>query len=79
MQLDKKTLDRLLNLSDDQLRLLLGRLLSEYGVDPSVVPLERMDIGKLREVLRGATDEDIGRLMQLLGATGLGKGGSSGE
>lgn len=79
MQLDKKTLDRLLNLSDDQLRLLLGRLLSEYGVDPSVVPLERMDIGKLREVLRGATDEDIGRFMQVLGATGLGKGGRSGE
>lgn len=78
MQLDKKTLDRLLNLSDDQLRLLLGRLLSEYGVDPSVVPLERMDIGKLREVLRGATDEDIGRFMQLLGATGLGKGGKLG-
>lgn len=77
--MDKKTLDRLLNLSDDQLRLLLGRLLSEYGVDPSVVPLERMDIGKLREVLRGATDEDIGRFMQLLGATGLGKGGNSGE
>lgn len=52
MQLDKKTLDRLLDLSDGQLRVLLKRLLAEYGVDPAAVPLEQMDIGKLREALR---------------------------
>ena len=49
MQLDKKTLDRLLDLSDGQLRVLLKRLLAEYGVDPAAVPLEQMDIGKLRD------------------------------
>lgn len=75
MQLDKKTLDRLLKLNDDQLRLLLSRLLAEYGVDPAVVPLAGMDVSKLREVLSSATDEDIGRFMQLLGAAGLGKQG----
>lgn len=75
MQLDKKTLDRLLKLNDDQLRLLLARLLAEYGVDPAVVPLAGMDVSKLREVLSSATDEDIGRFMQLLGAAGLGKQG----
>lgn len=42
MQLDKKTLDRLLDLSDGQLRVLLKRLLAEYGVDPAAVPLEQM-------------------------------------
>lgn len=75
MQIDKKTLDRLLKLNDDQLRLLLSRLLAEYGVDPAAVPLAGMDVGKLREVLSSATDEDIGRFMQLLGAAGLGKSG----
>lgn len=75
MQIDKKTLDRLLKLNDDQLRLLLSRLLAEYGVDQAVVPLAGMDVGKLREVLSSATDEDIGRFMQLLGAAGLGKSG----
>ena len=40
MQLDKKTLDRLLDLSDGQLRVLLKRLRAEYGVDPAAVPLE---------------------------------------
>ena len=73
MQLDKKTLDRLLDLSDGQLRVLLKRLLAEYGVDPAAVP--QMDIGKLREALRGTTDTDIARFLQLMQASGLGKGG----
>lgn len=75
MQLDKKTLDRLLNLNDDQLRLLLGRLLAEYGVDPAAVPLAKLDVSKLREVLRGATEADVARFQQFLSAAGLGKGG----
>lgn len=75
MQLDKKTLDRLLDLSDGQLRVLLKRLLTEYGVDPAAVPLEQMDIGKLRDALRGTTDTDIARFLQLMQASGLGKGG----
>ena len=70
MQLDRKSLDRLLNLSDDQLRMLLRRLLSENGVDPGTVPLEQLNMGKLREALRGATDEDIARYMALLSALG---------
>ena len=31
MQLDKKSLDRLTKLSDDQLRAVIGKLLTEYG------------------------------------------------
>lgn len=75
MQLDKKTLDRILALNDDQLRLLLGRLLSEHGIPTASIPLAQMDVGKLREVLRQATDEDIARFTQLLGALGPGAGG----
>ena len=72
MQLDKKSLDRLLKLNDDQLRGVLGKLLSEYGVDVSRVPLQQMDMTALRAVLSAATDEDITRFVQMLG------GGSSG-
>jgi hypothetical protein len=72
MQLDKKSLDRLLKLNDDQLRGVLGKLLSEYGVDVSRVPLQQMDMTALRTVLSAATDEDITRFMQMLG------GGASG-
>ena len=72
MQLDKKSLDRLLKLNDDQLRGVLGKLLVEYGVDVSRVPLQQMDMTALRAVLSAATDEDITRFVQMLG------GGASG-
>lgn len=72
MQLDQKSLDRLLKLNDDQLRGVLGKLLAEYGVDVSRVPLKQMDMTALRAVLSAATDEDISRFVQMLG------GGASG-
>lgn len=69
MQLDKKGLERLLGLNDDQLRVVLGKLLTEYGVDVSRVPLAHMDMTALRSVLAVATDEDITRLLQSFGGT----------
>ena len=67
MQLDKKSIDRLLKLNDDQLRAVIGKLLSEYGVDVSRVPLATMDLSALRAVLQMAGEEDISRLLQSLG------------
>ncbi len=69
MQLDKKSLDRLLRLSDDQLRGVLAKLLTEYGVDISRVPLATLDMTALRSVLQTATDEDITRFLQMFGGT----------
>ena len=69
MQLDRKSLDRLLRLNDEQLRGVLGKLLAEYGVDVSRVPLGQMDMTALRTVLAAATEEDIARLLQSLGGT----------
>ena len=68
MQLDKKSLDRLLRLNDDQLRGVLAALLTEYGVDVSRVPLASLDIGALRAILQAATDEDIARFFQTFGS-----------
>ena len=67
MQLDKKSLDRLTKLSDDQLRAVIGKLLTEYGVDISRVPLASMDMSALRAVLQMAGTEDISRLLGSLG------------
>ncbi len=69
MQLDKKSLDRLLKLNDDQLRGVLEKLLAEYGVDVSRVPLAQMDMSALRAVLSAATDEDIARFVQMFGGS----------
>jgi hypothetical protein len=67
MQLDQKSMERLLKLSDDQMRTVIGKLLTEYGVDVSRVPLATMDMSALRAVLRLAGEEDIARLLQSMG------------
>ena len=67
MQLDKKKVDRLLRLNDDQLRSVIGKLLAEYGVDVSRVPLETMDMSALRAILQMAGTEDVSRLLAMLG------------
>ena len=67
MQLDKKSLDRLTRLNDDQLRAVIGKLLTEYGVDVSRVPLSTMDMSALRAVLQMAGAEDISRLLSSMG------------
>ena len=69
MQLDRNSLDRLLRLNDDQLRGVLAKLLVEYGVDVSRVPLQQMDMKALRAVLAAATDEDITRFLQSFGGS----------
>jgi hypothetical protein len=67
MQLDKKSLDRLVKLNDDQLRGVIGKLLAEYGVDVSRVPLASLDMSALRAVLQMASAEDVSRLLGSLG------------
>ena len=67
MQLDKKSIDRLLKLNDHQLRAVIGKLLTEYGVDVSRVPLDSMDMSALRAVLQMASGDDIARLLGSLG------------
>lgn len=73
MKLDKKSLDKLLSLNDDQLRRVLSGLLAEYGIDPATVPLAQFDMGRLRATLAQATDEDIKRFTDMLSG-GKGKG-----
>lgn len=65
MPLDKKQIDRLLRLNDDQLRAVLEKLLASYGVDTSRVPLASLDIGALRGLLQNASEQDIERFLQM--------------
>ena len=76
MKIDKKGLDRLIKLNDDQLRRVLAGLLSEYGIDPATVPLAQFDMDALRSVLKTATEEDIQRMLASLPN---GRGGGSHE
>lgn len=65
MPLDRKQIDRLLRLDDDQLRGVLEKLLASYGVDTSRVPLATLDVGALRGLLQNASEQDIERFLQM--------------
>lgn len=59
MQLDKKSLNRLLALSDRQLQIFVEKLATEYGLDLSHFQVREGDIQSLRNAIRNATDEDL--------------------
>ncbi|MBQ7336997.1 MAG: hypothetical protein IJW40_00930 [Clostridia bacterium] len=67
MKLDKKAVERLLALNDDQLREIMLRLAGENGIDLSGMVLRPDDIAGVRQALRLATDEDITKAAQQLG------------
>ena len=65
MQLDRKKLDRLLGMSDEQLSALIQSIATESGVDPSALGLNPNNIESIRRALSIATEEDIQQLNQI--------------
>ena len=67
MRLDKRAVERLLRLNDEQLREIMLRLAGENGIDLSGVTLRADDMAGVRQALRMATEEDIAKAAQQLG------------
>ena len=65
MQLDRKKLDRLLRMNDEQLSLLIQSIARESGVDPATLGLNPNNIQSIRNALEGATDEDLAQLNRI--------------
>ncbi len=59
MQIDRKSLERLLTLNDRQLGLIITKLASESGIDPATLNINPNDIASVRRALSSATDEDL--------------------
>ena len=64
MQIDRKSLEKLLTLNDWQLGLVIKKLASESGIDPATLNINPNDIASVRRALAGATDEDIRKITQ---------------
>ncbi|MBO5262182.1 MAG: hypothetical protein J6B45_03960 [Clostridia bacterium] len=66
MKIDKKMLDKVLTLNDDQLWKAIQLAASKSGLN-NVKNLEKpRDMSKLRNTLSGLTDSDIARVTELL-------------
>ena len=59
MQIDRKSLERLLMLNDRQLAAMIKRIAGEGGIDLSSFNVNPADLDSVRRALRGATDEDL--------------------
>lgn len=66
MTLDKNTLDMLLKLPDDQLIMIIKRLLKEKGINPSEFNIGKEQLSALRIALSGADNADLARAAEIL-------------
>ena len=66
MQLDKRTLQRMLTLDDASLASMIRSLAENHGLDLSSFNISPDDINSIRQALAGATDEDLMRATEQL-------------
>ena len=63
MKIDKKTVDKILTLNDDQLWKIIQAVASRSGIDKS---LERpKDMSKIRSTLSSLSEDDVTRITEL--------------
>jgi len=65
MQLDRKKLDLLLGMNDDQLSALIQSIAKESGIDPAALGLNPNNIQSIRRALGSATEEDLKELNRI--------------
>lgn len=66
MQLDRKAINRMLSLNDDQLKSIIRSLADNAGLDLSSFQISANDVESIRRALAGATDADIARAAEQL-------------
>ena len=67
MNFDKKSLSKLLSLSDEELTKVLKDLAKEGGIDPDTLNIGKSDLIKIRTFLSFATEDDIAKILRQFG------------
>ena len=62
MKLDKRMVNRLLTLDDEQLGNVIKSIAAEAGIDPMQLGLNPDNIHSIRQALGSATDQDLSQL-----------------
>lgn len=65
MQLDQKTLSRLLAMNDEQLTSVIQHLATDAGIDPSGLGIDEGRIREIRRALGSVTDRDLEALGEI--------------
>lgn len=64
MQIDREALEKLLTLNDRQLKMVIGKLAADSGIDPASLNIAPKNIESIRRALSSATDADLERIAQ---------------
>ena len=72
MKLDRRAIQALLALDDDQLRAVIRGFAAKSGVSANTLQLTQSDMASIRKALQTATEEDIAQAVRQLGLTGGG-------
>ena len=64
MQIDRKSLEKLLAMNDRQLSSVIHKIAGESGIDLSTFNVNPEDIAGVRRALSSATDEDLVRVAE---------------
>lgn len=62
MQIDREALEKLLTLNDRQLKMVIGKLAADSGIDPASLNIDPKSIESIRRALSSATDADLERI-----------------
>ena len=65
MKLDKRMVNRLLSLNDEQLGAVIKSIAEEAGIDPSVLGLNPGNIQSIRQALGMAREEDLAQMGEI--------------
>lgn len=75
MQLDRRMLDRLGRLDDEQLRRLIQQIATEAGIDPATLGIDPDNVQSIRHALQSTKEEDLARLGEVYDAYRQGRRG----
>ena len=63
--INKAMIDKMLEMPDDKLVMMLRMVLSGTGIDISSKPIDKKTVGKIRALLTEITDDDLTRVFYL--------------
>ena len=68
MQIDRRMMEKLLSMNDEQLGAVIKRIASEAGIDPAQLGLDAENIQNLRAAMGNANPEDLKRFQEIYDA-----------
>ena len=66
MSIDRKDLEKVLSLGDDEFRNRVEKAVNSAGLDPKVTKYILNDSEKIKKALRGLSDKDLSRMSETL-------------